>query len=94
MPATMRITPDSELATQEAIRFRIGQIEKDPTISQNSKTKRICALRLRLPQPPSAPKITVTMLDTVGEKTAKALPLAYLLASKKDALAGYGHVQY
>lgn len=82
MPAAkLRETSDSELATVEAIKFRIEKIERDPLVSAAGKTKRIKALRLRLPksEQPKDQKAT----DSVQPQPLPAV-CAVLLVSKQD----------
>jgi hypothetical protein len=57
MPATMRVTPDSGLASAEAINFRIGQLRKELAKPGNHSgtMRRINALRLRLPADSTKP---------------------------------------
>lgn len=66
--AKMRITPDAELATEGAIRFRLDQLAKE--IPTPAIARRIAALKLRLPQEAGKP-----ILPAVN---------AALLVSKKD----------
>lgn len=48
MAATLRITADKDLATEGAVRFRIGQLEHMP---QTTAIKnRLAALKARLPK--------------------------------------------
>lgn len=93
----MRITPDAELATPEAVRHRMSQVEKSANLSGRAKTLRMNVLRLKLQEMTgivlAAPKAANTAAKT-DESAEKPLPLSYLLASKCDMLAGYGHVNY
>lgn len=65
-----RITPDSELASEGAILFRIDQIKRENNPLTEAAARRIKALELRLPTQSGGP-------------IKPAVP-AHLLISKKD----------
>ena len=63
----LRITPDQELATPEAIQFRIERLRGEKTIQAY---RRIQALKLRLPADPTAallPAIDASLLVSKSE---------------------------
>ena len=69
------ITPDSELATVEAINYRITQLRREMangavTISKMALSRRIEALKSRLPKTengPIAPPVDAVLLVSKGE---------------------------
>lgn len=81
MSQTIKITPDANLATPDAVRFRIGQIRerlKDCPPDAKGLLKRVAALQARLPaEKPAAGAIAT------AAPLKPAVP-AYLLASKSD----------
>ena len=50
----MRETSDSELATLEAIQFRIDKIKRESPVLTPALNRRLSALKLRLPSKPGA----------------------------------------
>ena len=68
----IRISKDSELATPEAINFRIESIKKENGgILTPAAANRIAALRLRLPKDPTkplAPAISPALLINKGDE--------------------------
>ena len=74
----IKITPDSELATKEAIEFRLKSLQSDMSASA---AKRKEYLKTRLGIKPAKIEATNGIVPTFNP---------VLLASKKDMLSGYG----
>lgn len=65
-----RITPDGQLATPEAIAFRIALISNSSEAMSPAAAKRIAALRLRLPSAagkPLLPSVNPALLCSKSE---------------------------
>jgi len=97
MPSVLKVTADENLATPEAVRFRLGKLREELASKQASDAKgllkRIMALRMRLPDEVAAmaaekaAAVKPAKLAKIGKASAeKLLPAVRVacLASKAD----------